>query len=108
LQAGLHKFEYKGGRRNILVFGFLKEVLPKIIGSFEIVFKIYLLYNSKFLNPCEFSINASKSKAKKKFPQNLIKSWDVTSRVPSSCGQWITSGRPHNHAGRCSLLHAHP
>jgi hypothetical protein len=40
LQASLHKFGYKEGRRNILVFGFLKEVLPKIIGSSEIFFKI--------------------------------------------------------------------
>jgi hypothetical protein len=60
-----------------LIFGFLKEVLQELIGSFGIVFKIGLLNNSKVLNPCEFSINTYKIKAKV-FPQNLIKSWDVT------------------------------
>jgi hypothetical protein len=37
-----------------LIFGFLKEVLQELIGSFEIVLKIGLLNNSKVLNPCEF------------------------------------------------------
>jgi hypothetical protein len=60
---------------------FLIGVHQEIIGSFEIVSKIELLNNSKVLNPYEFSINTSKSKAKN-FPQNLIKSWDVTDYHP--------------------------
>jgi hypothetical protein len=66
---------------NILIFVFLIEVLQKLIGSFEIVFKIGLLNNSKVLNPYGFSINALKTKAKI-YPQNLIKSWDVTDYHP--------------------------
>jgi hypothetical protein len=52
-----------------LIFGFLKEVLQELIESFEIVFKIGLLNNSKVLNPCEFSINTFKIKAKKNSPK---------------------------------------
>jgi hypothetical protein len=43
---------------------FLIGVHPEIVGSFEIVFKIELLNNSKVLDPCEFLINAYKIKAK--------------------------------------------
>jgi hypothetical protein len=47
-----------------LILGFLKEVLQEIIESLN-YFLIKLLNNSKVLNPCEFSINISKTKAKK-------------------------------------------
>jgi hypothetical protein len=45
-----------------LIFGFLKEVLQVIIESFE--WFSYPCFQ-KVLNPCEISINTSKSKAKK-------------------------------------------
>jgi hypothetical protein len=52
-----------------LIFGFLKEVLQEIIGSFEMVFITKILNKLKKLNPCEISINTSITKAKKKSPQ---------------------------------------
>jgi hypothetical protein len=53
-----------------------------VIESFKIVFTLkYLNKIKKKLNPGEFSINALKTKAKK-FPHNLIKSWDVTDYHP--------------------------
>jgi hypothetical protein len=53
------------------------------------VFLLELLNNSKVLNPCGFSINAHKTKTKK-FPQNLIKSWDVTPHRPISFTMYVT------------------
>jgi hypothetical protein len=64
-----------------LIFGFSQRCSSRTNKEFEIVFIIQLLNNSKVLNPCEVSINTSKTKAKK-FPQNLIKSWDVTDYHP--------------------------
>jgi hypothetical protein len=64
-----------------LILGFSQRGSLRNNRNFEIVFITKLLNNSKVLNHCEFSINTSKTKPKK-FPQNLIKSWDVIDYHP--------------------------
>jgi hypothetical protein len=60
-----------------LTLGFLKEVLLEINKSLKWFSNKTFKQNSKVLNPCENSINTIKTKTKN-LPQNLIKSWDVT------------------------------
>jgi hypothetical protein len=60
---------------------FSKRFFKNIVESLKYFSNKTFKWTQKVLKPCEIPIISSKTKAKK-FPKNLIKSWDVTDYHP--------------------------